>query len=257
MVAFAEPIERHGPDRIPEGIEPPSALVGEHMSLFRRVLLYTTKLAEMRRFYEGALGFKVVSSVDAGFVLEVGASLLEFRTAEMPSPPLYHYALGIPENKVEEALVWAETRIPAVQNPSTGSPIYDFEFWNAHAFYFLDPEGNIGEFIARHAMRNATSKPFEIGQVEHINELGVVTADVAEVARTLGERLDLKPFPDPEAALGGDFQALGTEQGLFVVVKQGRVWLGSDKTASAFPAEAELSIGEEAFALVDTKLKVS
>lgn len=218
--------------------------------MFRRVALYTTKLEEMRRFYESGLGFRIVSSDERSFALEAGSSILEFR-AGVSFTPLYHYALSIPENKIEEALAWTQERIPV----ATG--IYDFDFWNAHAFYFLDPEGNIGELIARHSLPNATSKPFDIGLIENVNELGVVTSDVAAVGRVLGEKFGLKPFPDPNAEPGGEFQALGNAEGMFIVVKSGRTWLGSDRSATAFPAEVTLGFSGESFELEDTLLRVN
>lgn len=225
--------------------------------IFRRIRLYSTVIAKQRQFYVDKLGFKLVSEDRRGFVIDAGASEIEFIEAKQAQPFLYHFAFNIPENRIQEALDWAQKRTPVVINKSSGSAIYDFSHWNAHAFYFLDPEGNIGEFIARHTMKNASSKPFGIGQVECVSELGVVTQDVAKTSQSLIDHLGLACYPDKNTRPGSEFQAIGSDQGLFIVVKKDRAWLGSARTASVFASEAVLARKTAALSLSDTLCSIS
>ncbi|MBC8063262.1 MAG: glyoxalase/bleomycin resistance/dioxygenase family protein, partial [Chlorobia bacterium] len=205
-------------------------------ALFKKIRLATTKLGEMRKFYGETLGFPVIVDGENQFAIQVGSSVLEFHISATVGQPLYHYAMNIPENQIEDALAWAQERIEIVVNPSTGHPIFEFAHWNAHAFYFLDPEGNIGEVIARHTMGNASSKRFEVEQVECVSELGVATSNVPLAAQLLADKFGLLPYPDPNASSNEEFQAVGSESGMFIVAKKGRMWLSSDQKAGAFPA---------------------
>ena len=219
--------------------------------LFKRIRLVTTKLSEMRRFYSEALGFALVADDENLFAVQIGETILEFQVSTDPGQPLYHFALNIPKNQIEDALTWAEKRIHVVENPTTGQPIYEFTHWNAHAFYFLDPEGNIGEFIARHRMENASSVPFEAASVECISELGVATSNVPLVTKMLADKLGLMPYRNPNVEPNEEFQAVGTDSGMFIVAKKGRAWLSSDRRAEAFPASVIVGKGG-AFELEDT-----
>jgi catechol-2,3-dioxygenase len=223
--------------------------------LFHLIQLQTARLDDQRRFYTETLGFKIVSEDRLSFAVEIGATILKFQEAAVATP-LYHFALNIPENKIDEALAWTQRRTSIVQK-SDGNHVYDFEGWQAHAFYFLDPEGNILEFIARHTLKNSSPKPFDASLVTCVSELGVVTADVAKTSQMLIDQLGWSCYPDANGTPGDEFQAVGSEQALFIVVKRDRVWLGSELRASPFPAEVVVSGSPTPFDLGDTRCRIS
>lgn len=170
---------------------------------FKRVSIETTMLAAQRQFYAVTLGFKLASETRESFIIEAGSTQLQFKVSNLPSPPLYHFAFNIPENQIHEALACVKKRI-GVMSQSSGYEIFDFTHWNAHAFYFLDPEGNIGEFIARHNQPNATEIPFDLNQVQCVSEWGIVTEDVANTSKFLINCLGLACYPNADAEPGDD-----------------------------------------------------
>ena len=48
------------------------------------------------------------------------------------------------------------------RNRAAGLPpdIVDYSHWNAHSIFFLDPGGNVVEYIARHDLKNGAPGAF-------------------------------------------------------------------------------------------------
>jgi catechol-2,3-dioxygenase len=213
-------------------------------SLFAKVQLRNNALQALRDFYVGSLGLPLVSEQADRFCVAVGESELEFLAAEPETQPIYHIAFNIPENQIMEALSWTRSRAEILVK-SDGSPIYDFATWDAHAFYFSDPAGNLLEMIARHTLSNASDEHFGAASITCVSEVGVATPDVPETVQNLIDQLGIRCYPDPEAPMSEEFQAVGDENGLFVVAKVGRSWLGSDKSAHPVPTKVRTRSGIE------------
>jgi catechol 2,3-dioxygenase-like lactoylglutathione lyase family enzyme len=206
---------------------------------FARLRLRTHLLKEMRAFYGERLGLPVLRETADSFTLEAGGTELEFaRTAG--TEPVYHFAFSVPENRFAEAKAWLKARTPLVTREG-GSDEYHFAHWDAHAAYFRDPAGNIGEFIAHHSRGNASNAAFGPGSIEHVVEIGLVVPDVAAAAGFLHDNAGVKPFGGKEVAAGAEFAAIGDTDGMFIVVKDGRPWFGAEELkAAAFPVDAEV-----------------
>ena len=100
---------------------------------------------------------------------------------------------------------------------------HDFSAWDgARAAYFRDPEGNVGELIARPEPRTELA----------LAEVGLPVDDVAAAVREVGE-LGIEPYRE----WGGDFAPLGTVDGLLIVVRCGRGWFPYDVPAGAAAIE--------------------
>ena len=97
-----------------------------------------------------------------------------------------------------------------------GTDEVDWRGWNAHAVYFQDAAGNIGELIARHNLPGRDA-PFGVQGWQRISEIGLAVDDVAQAAHSL----DMPVF---EPGDGENFTALGDDLGLLIIVKQGRAW---------------------------------
>jgi hypothetical protein len=94
---------------------------------------------------------------------------------------------------------------------------HDFADWDgARAVYFRDPEGNVGELIARPDARPELT----------IAEVGLPVDDVAAAVTALAE-LGIEPY----RPWGGEFAPLGTADGLLIVVRRGRGWFPYDVPA--------------------------
>lgn len=220
------------------------------MPLFQRIELETTCIEPQRAFYTGSLELKLVESGEGSFAVQCGQTILAFTQVEDTQPRQYHFAIDIPTNKLEEALQWANARFPIATKPD-GTAIYSFESWNARALYFLDAERNILEFITRGNSGTDSPEPFSVDQILYISELGVVTENVVATANELKDNLGLPCFPDSSQEPNPEFQAIGSNAGLFIVVRAGRSWLGGEGTAQPFPSIATIENGQN-LALADT-----
>lgn len=200
-----------------------------------RLDLQTTPLDDMRRFYTETLLLPLRNSSPDAFTLHAGDTLLTFSRADRD--PYYHFAFNIPENMLHSAMVWTRARLPLLRRPD-GRDVYDFVSWNAHAFYFLDPAGNVVEFIARHDLRNARDGDFSQRDILHASEIGIVVDDVPSAARAARDSLALDRF---RGSSGADFTAVGDDHALLIFVRAGRNWNAIDRAAAVFPASAVIA----------------
>lgn len=181
-----------------------------------RLELQTSDLKEQALFYAEILGLDTRIIAETQVVVRAGATELVFTQANDDLQCLYHFAFNIPENQFESAKQWLAIRAELLADED-GNTTFDFGNWNSHSIYFKDAAGNILEFIARHDLQNA-SKAFEILS---ISEIGLATEDVLELVKTLQEKTGLHPYKDESSET---FTAVGNADGLFITVKQGRIW---------------------------------
>lgn len=220
---------------------------------FTRLRLRTRRLQEMTRFYTQQLSLPQVSGTEDSAVFRAGRTELEFVQVPEGPDPFYHFAFNIPENKLQAAQDWLAPRCPIVSHPDGAIVVYDFRRINAHAFYFLDPSGNILEFIARHNLKNTASGAFSTKDILYASEIGLVVPDVPRAVADLRARLGLSVLSDPTPV----FTLVGDEHGMFVVVKTGRVWLGRPVPAAQFVTEVIMRGNETArLALPDAPFHV-
>jgi catechol-2,3-dioxygenase len=193
----------------------------------------------MARFYRETLGWPVAlsdagpnASKDSRVVVTAGRTTIEFSPAKENSQPFYHFAFNIPHNKLDAAVKWMKSRAALVKRDN-GEVVFHFPNWNAHAIYFLDPSGNIVEFIARHTLKNDAPGDFGVEDILYASEIGLVTADVRGTSKALINDVSVREYQ----TVSDSFAPIGDEHGLFIVVKQGRPWFASNSVAKVFPAE--------------------
>jgi catechol-2,3-dioxygenase len=179
--------------------------------------LKTADLNGQRGFYADTLHLPLVEETANSLTVGVGHSRLIFEQGETAAR--YHFAFNIPENQLEAARLWLKERVPLIS--LDGKDVFDFASWKAHSVYFYDAAGNILECIARHRLPNASDRPFDAGNLLNISEIGIAAADVRTTVAKLTDGLGLPVF---DGAGSDSFTALGDDSGLFIVVKQGRVW---------------------------------
>lgn len=204
--------------------------------------LFTRQLEQQRQFYSGILGLPLRESSAEEFTLEVGASALTLSAHPRAEPlPLYnHFAFNIPENLFAAAKVWLAGRTELLTNPE-GQDEFFFESWNAHAVYFADPEGNIGEFIARHNLPSEHTEPFSGRHILNISEIGLPLDDVPEFAWLLQAQMEC---PIYRGEMNEMFMPMGDENGLFILAKRGRTWYPNG-TMPAVPTPLEVLVSTE------------
>lgn len=179
--------------------------------------LKTPDPTALRSFYAETLGFPLLESSADSLAVQAGASRLIFKRG---TGGPYHFAFNIPENQIEMARDWLIGRGLKLRLQEGNQP-FRFEAWDAHGLYFDDPDGNILECIARHTLSNPSSFPFSEASFLNISEIGLAADDVLATVNGLTSALDLLVY----SGAGSDaFTAVGNENGLFIVVKRGRIW---------------------------------
>jgi catechol-2,3-dioxygenase len=214
----------------------------------------TIQVADPRvagRFFNERLGLRAIDDDASGTCIQAGRTAIRLDQAHpgAAGQSFYHLAFNIPENKLEAAIDWMAGRAELLPIEGANGPIADFTSWNAHAIYFLDPAGNILELIARHGLANAAPGPFASRDILCVSEVGIVTPDVPQTAAQIRATFNLKSYGSPSR----EFEAIGDEQGLFIVVQAGRPWFpGRVRPAEIHPmaitirgaAPGELAIPE-------------
>ena len=195
------------------------------------------------------IGLPVLKDSANELTIGGGATPITFVLAEPDQGnPFYHFAFNIPENKLLDARAWQLNRtellpiFPRLRDPSYPDDVVHFSHWNAHSIFFLDPAGNVLEYIARHDLRNGQDGPFGKDDILYASEIAFVVDDVSALSLALQETFELNQYRE-----GGEtFRALGDELGLILVFGRGRnMSFGYDepKLADVFPTSATIRGG--------------
>lgn len=197
--------------------------------------LLTNNFVAQREFYTQTFGLPLITSTADSFTLRLGASTLTF--TETNSEHIYHFAFNIPQNQLAEGHAWLKARV-SIRVDDDQEIVY-FKSWNAHAVYYIDPGGNIGELIARHNLTNDSAQPFDVNSLLSVSEIGLTVDDVPATVARLRAELGLAVYANSASE---EFAAIGDEHGLFIVVKRGRLWYMSDNAqAQILPLTVNLA----------------
>lgn len=191
-------------------------------------LMSGAPMSAMKAFYGKTLDLRIMDEKADRFTVEAGETRITFVNSTETvdgRQPFYHFAFNIPENKILPALEWQKARTPMLpipdRNRAAGYPpeVVDYSHWNAHSIFFLDPAGNVVEYIARHDLKNGDNSPFSWADILYASEIALVVDDVAATAGTLKDVAAVSQYR------GGNeqFMAMGDEWGLLLVMKRGRV----------------------------------
>ena len=193
----------------------------------KKLKIYTSSLSAQSQFYSEILKLKMLSQSENSISFKIGRSVLEIESAQKVTP--YHFAINIPSNQENEALVWLKSRVEILKDGN--NEIQDFEAWNAKAMYFYDMDKNIVEFIARKNLDNRSNETFDQNALLEILEIGMPTNDIENKFNFLNENIGMEIYSG-----GFDrFCAIGDEHGLFICIdKNIKDWFPtSDKTYSS------------------------
>jgi catechol 2,3-dioxygenase-like lactoylglutathione lyase family enzyme len=201
---------------------------------FKKLILNTSVLQEQFNFYSNVLGFEIKDKTETQFSIVIGESILIFKETEEEEAPFYHYAINIPSNKHLEAKTWLAERTPLLRSGNNGEDILYFDFWDAHAIYFKDPAGNIGELIARHSLDNDRDGTFGLSDMLCVSEIGTPVENTNDMYNALKSNYGLKSY--------GESMFVGDENGLFVVVPVSRMWFPEyTQRAAVYPIDINIS----------------
>lgn len=211
--------------------------------VFREIRLETKRLGPLYDFYTHVLELRTDLG-NSQFTIHTRNTRLIFEETKHDLPdPFYHFAFNIPSNKINEAYEWLSKRTGLLWIDDYKSYVADFVNWNAKSVYFLDPAGNIAEFIARSDLEDFVDEPFSSIHVRNVSEIGLVfpAQNFKRSIEKMMQDHQLTYFakqPPLES-----FCAIGDDEGLFVVVPEYRSWYPcKDKPAGIFPIQITLSI---------------
>ena len=201
--------------------------------------LWTDQVKPMQDFYTGTLSFPLVEETETSFTVQIGTSQLRFELDTTQQAKQYHFAFNIPGDAFQLAKDWLQQRVPLlIEN---GEDEIYFENIDAHSVYFYDPDENVVELIARHAVNPDKSlTTFSVQDMLDIGEMNVTTPDVAGVGAKFAElgivRRDRQPVKLDFLNFLGE-----AEDGTHLLLgRAGRPWLFSPKIALTSPLELEI-----------------
>jgi len=206
----------------------------------KEIILETHLIDDLKTFYADILELDIAAGNDNSIVIKAGATNIKFiESGNKKNNPFYHFAFNIPENQFSEAKEWISSKVQLIK--LNGEDEFDFKSWNAHSIYFYDTTGNIIELIARHNLKNKSDKKFSGKSLLNISEVGFPVKDVEKFYTKLKQSFNLPVF-------SGDlksFTAAGDENGLFIIVPEGRKWFPDCPEAKIHPAEVFINFISE------------
>jgi catechol-2,3-dioxygenase len=190
------------------------------------------EIEALRFFYAGRLGLPLLARREDAFCVEAGSTRLWFEAGE---PARSHFAVNVPPNRFDEAKRWAAERAELLT--VEGSDELDFSDWDARAAYFIDPDGNVVELIARNRLpESPATEPFGASELIEVSEAGLPVPDVGAAVGQLEGELGLEHFDGNRQT----FSAVGDDHGLLIVVPIGRHWFPTETVATGAPIEVEI-----------------
>jgi catechol 2,3-dioxygenase-like lactoylglutathione lyase family enzyme len=201
-----------------------------------KLILLTNDIAATKNFYAQKLELPVLEDGEDFVAFPVGSSILQFNKTSIANA-VYHFAFNIPSNKINHAIDWCRRKALKLL-PYQEKELVDFPNWNSHSIYFLDNNGSILEFIARHDLNNAAADDFGSKHLLCISEIGVVTTDVIEFCNKAEKEYAIPYYEKQNPA--PDFSVMGDAEGLFIVVPEKRKWFPTTITSTIFPLEVTI-----------------
>lgn len=181
---------------------------------------------ETARFLREVLELSGTATDDTAQI-EVGTSTLILEQGDAEPGGYYHLAFEIPENTIHAATDLLLGRTPVLRSGNEAIKTASEE-WNSHSVYFNAP-GNLNlELIARHRQQNAISTPFTFANIQYISEVGIPVEDTDRAIREVKATFGLDPFTTPSA----NFAPVGTDDGLLILVREGRIWYPTEDQAT-------------------------
>ncbi|KOY17182.1 VOC family protein [Paenibacillus xylanivorans] len=204
----------------------------------KEVKLFTDQMEAMKQFYVMLLELELLKESTSDVSFRTGDSILSFQQAPGQEKPFYHVAFTIPTNQLAKAKKWVQDRNIPLLSKDHKDEFY-FPYWDATAFYFYDPSGNLMEFIAHHSLNNAVDEAFDSGQLLCISEIGLPVDDVPDTISKMNGQYQLEPF----AGDGKQFAPIGDADGMFIVIDKEMPWFPDGRKPGVFATEVKVETG--------------
>lgn len=217
-IAFTALMAMHQQAQIMSMPVPGKTLNNNKKARFSKIILFTPNFEEQYLFYSNTLKFTTIKLNDSSFVVKIGESDLIFTKTIDNKNCIYHYAINIPTNKFLQGKEWLKAKTKLLVDSLSGKDEIFFEAWNAHAVYFKDPDGNIGELISRHTLNNKRGGDFTLDDLLCVSEISIPFDNPSQVVSDLALAFGLQRYQDSNMFVGDEY-------GLFIVAPPGRLWI--------------------------------
>ncbi|HEY5463517.1 MAG TPA: hypothetical protein VIJ95_09710 [Hanamia sp.] len=194
------------------------------------VEILTNNLDETEKFYTQHLSLGIKDKTENTISFSVRNSELIFREIKSENP-VYHLAINIPCNKINDARNWLAERVDII-SVDENNDIANFTDWNAKSVYFFDNNGNILELIARFDLLNSENEMFCNKSFICISECGIATDDANELTERIISVTKLPVFSKQKRR--DDFSALGDDNGLLILSDTKRKWYPTNTKVDKF-----------------------
>lgn len=192
-----------------------------------QVSLNCYNMDEMKTFYTEDLGMKLQTETDSFFSVMAGTTKIIFEKDVIQ--PNYH--LCFRTNAAFYDLMFEKLAEKNILLPDENG---NFRlFWQGKQAYFKDPDGNILEMLERPFQWSQQNEPtgwFDVGEV------GMPVANIQEMQKILAATVE-----DRQKADDDRFAFYGDQEGVFVLVKEGRNWYPTEIPASIHPIHLVVS----------------
>lgn len=210
------------------------------------VRMATADLDAAKRFYRDVLDLPVAEGGGVA-VVTVGRSTITL--VERPGlVESNHLAFTIPSNRFAGAKAWLTARVELLQWKDGEDELRLGEPWTSESVYFRGPDGLILEAITRQHLNNPVDEPFSSAQFLCVSEVGLSTPDVTDTFAEMRRVFGIEPFAGESA----DFTTAGDQDGLLILVTDGRAWFPTDD-ARAATGSLQVTIRGEAAATVGSE----
>ena len=210
----------------------------------KHLKLYCANLDELRFFYTRKFNFPVVHDEGDQLTLKIGASLLTFEENRIHKS-YYHFAFNVPYGSEKKLTNWVHKKVDLIHKE--GKIVQDFEDWKAKSIYFLDPAGNVVEFIGREEFNRDKVPAYSEEAVLNISEIGIPVFEVSSAFKAIEHATGIEKF-DCDANM---FCAAGDHEGLMILVDSAeRSWYPTDDPARAFNLSMEFEVKGNSFELI-------
>lgn len=200
------------------------------------VRMGVSDLGDAARFYGEVLELPV-SITRGAAVVAVGRSTITL-VEQAGLIESNHLAFTIPSNRFIEAKSWLALRVELMRGRSGEDELRLGEPWDSESVYFRGPDGVILEAITRQRLQNPAVDPFSSDHFLCVSEVGLATPDVPETFARMQNELGVGTF----AGESSDFTTVGDQDGLLILVTQGRPWYPTDD-ARAATGSVQVTVG--------------
>jgi catechol 2,3-dioxygenase-like lactoylglutathione lyase family enzyme len=188
-------------------------------------------ILQMKRFYTETLEMPIISESASHFSVMAGTSKLVFE--QDTKTPYYHLCFRTCSDFFDhmyQKLMKKNLLLPDEQG--------EFSlFWQGKQAYFTDPDGNILELLERPFYWEGDAPDF--GWYD-IGEIGMPVKEISDMQNKLGPYIQ-----DQQKSTNETFAFYGDQEGVFVLVKEGRNWYPTERRATIHPIKAIVSGVEE------------